>query len=112
MNYTDADWFFFVTEDTLVDFAALDESLSHFDPTSQELFLGHALSDSDPVIIHHFAPSDFISYPHIPSGVLLSRPALHRLAVRCMPCPLLRAVPITEGSVLIIEGSVLIIEVL
>ena len=77
-KYEDAEWFLFVTEDTEINFMTLNESLANFDPTTQALFLGHALSDDRPVITHHFAPRGFISYPHLPSGFLLSRPALLR----------------------------------
>ena len=47
----------------------------------QELFIGHAIQDQQPVIIHHFAfhqdPSQF-SFPDFAAGWALSVPLLNR----------------------------------
>lgn len=46
-------------------------------PTEQELFLGYALYDAEPTIVHHFAhfeDSAWFPYPALRAGIALSRP--------------------------------------
>lgn len=78
-KYTYADWFLFITEDTDIDFSLLESCLAPLDST-EELFLGHALSDKRHTIAHHYAAPNSISYPNFPSGFILSGPVLQRLA--------------------------------
>ncbi len=68
-------WYLFLAEHTRIHFTILGNSLANFDP-SEELFLGHALSDQEHTITHHFAPPHSLRYPHFASGFLLSAPAL------------------------------------
>ncbi|XP_013383275.1 beta-1,3-glucosyltransferase isoform X2 [Lingula anatina] len=77
-------WLFFCEDQTSINLAKLLEVLKRFDP-SKEQFLGKALRDSIPTIIHHFAfhdnPSSF-AYPDFAAGFLLSQPLIKSLAER------------------------------
>ncbi|KAL5477253.1 hypothetical protein EMCRGX_G024022 [Ephydatia muelleri] len=81
-GFATAKWFFFASEETEVDFRKLEKVLERYD-FKQPLFLGHALWDTQPTILHHYAPAsrgEALLYPHFPSGWLLSSPLLHKAA--------------------------------
>lgn len=81
-SYPDADWFFFATEDTKVDFRRLQKVLEGYDP-NKDHFLGHALQDSGPTIIHHYIIAEgkeALQFPNFPSGFIISAPTLRKAA--------------------------------
>ncbi|XP_073258461.1 beta-1,3-glucosyltransferase-like [Porites lutea] len=77
-------WIFFCEEETIIDLSGLVQVLNKHD-ARKELFIGHAIQDQQPVIIHHFAfhqdPSQF-SFPDFAAGWALSVPLLNRLSKR------------------------------
>ncbi|GAB1598117.1 beta-1,3-glucosyltransferase-like, partial [Argonauta hians] len=85
--FSDQSWVFISEEDVRVNMFMLLKVLQRYD-ASKPLFLGNALQDEAPVIIHHFAfsenPSQF-SYPNIALGFLLSLPLVKNLHSRWPP---------------------------
>ncbi|XP_046840897.1 beta-1,3-glucosyltransferase-like isoform X2 [Xenia sp. Carnegie-2017] len=83
-------WFFFCEDDTLLDLHGVLRVLGRYN-YSEEHFLGHALQDPQPAIIHHFAfyedPSKF-SFPDFSAGWAMSSALLKRLAQRLVDKPL------------------------
>ncbi|CAH3110993.1 unnamed protein product [Porites lobata] len=77
-------WIFFCEEETIINLFGLVQVLRKHD-ARKELFIGHAIQDQQPVIIHHFAfhqdPSQF-SFPDFAAGWALSVPLLNRLSKR------------------------------
>ncbi|CAB4020202.1 beta-1,3-glucosyltransferase isoform X1, partial [Paramuricea clavata] len=77
-------WFFFCEDDTVLDLNGILEILNQYDHT-KEFFLGHALQDPQPAIIHHFAfheDTSKFSFPDFSAGWAISSALLRRLAKR------------------------------
>ncbi|XP_015179212.1 PREDICTED: beta-1,3-glucosyltransferase isoform X2 [Polistes dominula] len=85
-TYPNTKWFFFCIEDIVIDLSKLLTVLSSFN-SSQELFIGHALYDDKPTIIHHFARQKKFKYPHFGTGFALTSNLLKRISesVRLQP---------------------------
>eukprot|EP00794_Sanderia_malayensis_P014191 gene14191-15671_t len=67
-------WVFFCEESTEVNLVQLFQVLSHY-PSNKEVFLGHALTDTEPAIIHHFAffqDVSVFSFPDFAAGWAMS----------------------------------------
>lgn len=81
----DSQWILITEPFIKVDWKKLLELISDLDP-NDEHFLGRALFDQEPVIIHHFfgfqGSDKRILYPDFASGCLLSRGALKRLVIK------------------------------
>ncbi|KAM4547231.1 beta-1,3-glucosyltransferase [Fundulus diaphanus] len=79
-----ASWFLFIEEETTVVLPVLLKVLKRY-PVQEEWFLGQALHDNKPSIIHHYAffedPSYF-GYPDPAAGWALSAPLYRRIAER------------------------------
>lgn len=77
-KYGNADWIIFIGEKTNVNLWRLFGALAGYDHR-KNLFLGRALRDTRPAIIHHFAfaenPSSF-AYPDFESGFIFSNSLL------------------------------------
>ncbi|XP_035734845.1 uncharacterized protein LOC118447232 [Vespa mandarinia] len=79
-NYSNAKWYFFCLENTVVKLNKLLNVFSQFN-SSQELWIGHALYDVEPTIIHHFAEhKKKFKYPHIATGFAMTSKLLNRIA--------------------------------
>ncbi|XP_028400737.1 beta-1,3-glucosyltransferase-like isoform X2 [Dendronephthya gigantea] len=75
-------WFFFCEDETILDLNGVLEVLSNYDH-SEEFFLGHALQDPQPAIIHHFAfheDTSKFSFPDFSAGWAISSVLMRRLA--------------------------------
>lgn len=83
-------WIFFCEDDTFVDLIGVLRVLSRYNHT-KNYFLGHALHDPQPAIIHHFAfaedPSKFL-FPDFSAGWAVSSSLLKRLNKRLKKKPL------------------------
>ena len=77
-------WYYFCEDTTEIDLAKLLSVLSSY-KSEEKKFLGHALRDSEPAIIHHFAffsdPSQF-AFPDFDAGWALSASLMVDLARR------------------------------
>ncbi|XP_052829112.1 beta-1,3-glucosyltransferase [Octopus bimaculoides] len=86
-NFSNNSWIFISEEEVRLDLFKLLDVLKQYD-SSKPLFLGNALQDESPVIIHHFAfaenPSQF-SYPNMALGFLMSMPLVKSLHYRWPP---------------------------
>lgn len=82
-------WMFVCEEETRINLTRIDSMLQRYDP-SEDWFLGHALRDKEPTIIHHFADPNKLTFPDFAAGFLLSFPLLKKLADR-WPDPDFRA---------------------
>ncbi|CAH3110996.1 unnamed protein product [Porites lobata] len=69
-------WIFFCEEETIINLFGLVQVLSKHD-ARKELFIGHAIQDQEPAIIHYFDFSWF-SFPDFAAGWALSVPLLNR----------------------------------
>lgn len=82
-------WIFFCEDETTINLSGLVQVLNKYD-ARQEMFLGHAIQDEQPAIIHHFAfhqdPSQF-SFPDFSAGWALSVPLLNRIGKRLQADP-------------------------
>ncbi|KAI4500080.1 hypothetical protein M0802_004950 [Mischocyttarus mexicanus] len=79
-SYPNAKWFFFCLENTVVELSKLLTVLFSFN-SDQELWIGHALYDVQPTIIHHFAMHNKkFKYPHFTTGFALTSKLLNRIA--------------------------------
>lgn len=77
-------WIFFCDDVTQIDVKKLVVAVSDFD-AKKDYFLGYALRDNQPTIIHHYAstdPDSVILYPDISAGFLISPSLLHKSALR------------------------------
>lgn len=77
-------WIFFCDDVTQIDVKKLTDAVSHFD-AEKDYFLGYALKDNQPTIIHHYASTDHdsvILYPDTSAGFLISPHLLRRSASR------------------------------
>ncbi|XP_066258074.1 beta-1,3-glucosyltransferase [Euwallacea similis] len=77
-------WVVFLQDFTTVVVHTLLDELAKYDP-HKEIWVGHALYDTEASIIHHFAFHEnpqFFKYPNAGSGIVLSVPLLKRLKTR------------------------------
>ncbi|KAH0952665.1 hypothetical protein HN011_006460 [Eciton burchellii] len=78
-KYPNAKWFFFCLENTVIRLEKLLNLLEKFS-SSQDIWIGHALYDHEPTIIHHFAEhKKKFKYPHIASGFAMTSMLLKNL---------------------------------
>ncbi|CAK9829859.1 B3glct [Anthophora retusa] len=71
-TYETSKWFFFCLENTAIRLNKLLNTLSRF-KENKNLWIGHALYDHEPTIIHHFADHNRrFKYPHIASGFAIT----------------------------------------
>ncbi|XP_029165857.1 beta-1,3-glucosyltransferase isoform X2 [Nylanderia fulva] len=78
-QFPNAKWFFFCLENTVIQLAKLLIVLEKFD-VSQNVWIGHALYDHEPTIIHHFAKNKKFKYPHVAAGFAMTFKLLKSLA--------------------------------
>ncbi|XP_024944154.1 beta-1,3-glucosyltransferase isoform X2 [Cephus cinctus] len=79
-QYSQSKWFFFCEDNTVIRLPLLINFLSSLNYT-QEQWLGHALYDREPTIIHHFAEhTKKFKYPNVASGFAISAELVHSLA--------------------------------
>ena len=79
-NYSDdIEWFVFLHESSNVDVNIFEMLLQEYD-ASKEVFLGKALYDRHPVIIHFYEENLDMKYPDFSAGFALSRPLVRRLS--------------------------------
>ncbi|GFS77355.1 beta-1,3-glucosyltransferase [Nephila pilipes] len=81
-------WIFFLEEETRINIKEVLKIISSYN-SSWDIFAGHALRDSDPTIIHHFAATDknsVILYPHFSAGFFISFPLIMKLTGHCKDC--------------------------
>ncbi|XP_076245023.1 beta-1,3-glucosyltransferase [Calliopsis andreniformis] len=77
--YSNSKWFFFCLENTVIRLSNLLNVLSKF-KEDRNVWIGHALYDREPTIIHHFAEHNRrFKYPHIASGFAVSSMLLENL---------------------------------
>ncbi|XP_035212878.1 beta-1,3-glucosyltransferase-like isoform X1 [Stegodyphus dumicola] len=77
-------WIFFLEDTTAIDIEKLIKVFAKYN-SSEDVFVGYALRDAEPTIIHHFASADketSILYPHTAAGFFLSFSLIKRLASR------------------------------
>ncbi|XP_017760459.1 PREDICTED: beta-1,3-glucosyltransferase [Eufriesea mexicana] len=78
-TYPTSKWFFFCLENTVIRLNKLLNILSKF-KEDKNLWIGHALYDHEPTIIHHFAEHNKkFKYPHIASGFAITSALLTSL---------------------------------
>ncbi|CAK9820506.1 B3glct [Anthophora plagiata] len=78
-TYETSKWFFFCLENTAIRLNKLLNTLSRF-KENKNLWIGHALYDHEPTIIHHFADHNKkFKYPHIASGFAITSTLLTSL---------------------------------
>lgn len=68
-------WVFFCTPDTKINVKNLLQTLAKH---SSNNFIGRALQDNEPTIIHHFASVSSFKYPLLQSGFAISNSLLQR----------------------------------
>lgn len=74
-----AKWIFFCLENTVIRLNKLLNLLSKY-KSNKNVWIGHALYDHEPTIIHHFAEHNKkFKYPHVASGFAISSGLLHSL---------------------------------
>ena len=73
-----ADWFVFLEESTDINVDELPGLLSSHSP-DDDVFLGHALTDLDSSIIHHYDQPGEVKFPQTDAGFVLSRAVVERL---------------------------------
>ncbi|KYM88213.1 Beta-1,3-glucosyltransferase [Atta colombica] len=79
-EFPDVEWFFFCLENTVIRLEKLLDVLGKFN-SSQDVWMGYALYDREPTIIHHFAQhTKKFKYPHIASGFAMSVTLLKSLS--------------------------------
>ncbi|XP_031828929.1 beta-1,3-glucosyltransferase isoform X2 [Nomia melanderi] len=72
-------WFFFCLENTVIRLIKLLNTLSKY-KENKKLWIGHALYDHEPTIIHHFAEHNIkFKYPHIASGFAITSALMNSL---------------------------------
>ncbi|XP_066594529.1 beta-1,3-glucosyltransferase-like [Prorops nasuta] len=78
-NYSQK-WYFFFLENTAIRLPKLIDVLNKYN-SNQDLWIGHALYDQEPTIIHHFAENARkFKYPNIASGFAITSKLLNKLA--------------------------------
>nr|CAH7761379.1 unnamed protein product [Callosobruchus chinensis] len=78
-----ASWVIFLEDYTVVDVPKLIAALERHNH-NQETWIGHAVHDEEPTIIHHFAfheNTNSFEYPVIASGVAMSIPLIQKLVL-------------------------------
>ncbi|KAK9297277.1 hypothetical protein QLX08_008996 [Tetragonisca angustula] len=71
-TYPASKWFFFCLENTAIRLSKLLGILSKY-KENKNIWIGHALYDQEPTIIHHFAEhKKKFKYPHLASGFAIS----------------------------------------
>lgn len=74
------DWIVFCEERTRFDIPKLVTILNEYEPSTDPIWIGHALYDLEASIIHHFEfhqdPTSF-KYPNSGSGFVMSRSLFH-----------------------------------
>lgn len=73
-------WLIILEDRSMIRLEKLKKLLEEYDD-SKELWIGHALEDSNPTIIHHFHDVEFM-YPHMGAGIAITIPLLQRLSTR------------------------------
>ena len=77
--YPASKWFFFCLENTVVRLSKLLGILLKF-KEDKNVWIGHALYDHEPTIIHHFAEHNKrFKYPHVASGFAMTSALLESL---------------------------------
>ncbi|KMQ98336.1 beta- -glucosyltransferase [Lasius niger] len=77
-TFPDTKWFFFCLENTVIQLAKLLNVLGKFN-AAQDVWIGHALYDHEPTIIHHFAQNTKkFKYPHMATGFAMTFKLLKR----------------------------------
>ena len=77
-------WFVFLDEKGMVDPKLLSELLNKHD-IRNGLFIGKALQDRHPVIIHHYDTNLEMEYPDFAAGFVLSRSLIQHLSNKKLP---------------------------
>ncbi|KZC14213.1 PREDICTED: beta-1,3-glucosyltransferase [Dufourea novaeangliae] len=78
-TYPTSKWFFFCFESTVLRLNKLLHILSKYE-VNKNLWIGHALYDHEPTIIHHFASHNKkFKYPHIASGFAITSVLMNSL---------------------------------
>ncbi|XP_012256346.2 beta-1,3-glucosyltransferase [Athalia rosae] len=81
-NSANSNWYFFCEVGTVIRLNLLVELLNGFN-SSQDVWIGHALYDHEPTIIHHFSEhTKKFKYPNSVSGYAISLPLVQRLSAR------------------------------
>ncbi|XP_053374894.1 beta-1,3-glucosyltransferase-like [Mercenaria mercenaria] len=80
-NFPLAKWIFFCEDETRIHLKELEKFIQKFDPT-KDWFIGHALVDKEPTIIHHFTSPDKLTFPDFAAGVFLSFPLINKMVSR------------------------------
>ncbi|KAF7989918.1 hypothetical protein HCN44_008592 [Aphidius gifuensis] len=71
-KYNQAKWFLFCLDNTAIRLNKLIKVLSRFQ-SKQKFFIGHALYDQEPTVIHHFADqTKQLKYPNTVSGFVIN----------------------------------------
>lgn len=81
-------WVFFLEDRTRINIQEVLKIFSSYN-ASQHIFIGHALRDLNPTIIHHFAATDgdsVILYPHFSAGFFISFSLIMKLTGKCKDC--------------------------
>ncbi|EFN73021.1 Beta-1,3-glucosyltransferase [Camponotus floridanus] len=78
-NFPTAKWFFFCMENIVIRLKKLLDVFEKFN-ASENIWIGNALFDQHPTIIHHFARSKIYRYPHIVTGFGMTSKLLKSLS--------------------------------
>ncbi|XP_066995868.1 beta-1,3-glucosyltransferase isoform X2 [Anabrus simplex] len=84
LHGTNSSWVFFCESYTKIILKKVIKYFGKYNP-SEELWIGHALYDREPTIIHHFAfieNTQQFKYPYFGSGFAMSNTLLRRLSSR------------------------------
>lgn len=76
---SDIEWFVFLHEASTIDVKTFGSMLEEYDP-KQDIFLGKALHDTHPTIIHYYEENLDMTYPDFSAGFVLSRSIVKRLS--------------------------------
>ena len=76
---SDIEWFVFLHEASTIDVKTFGSMLEEYDP-KQDTFLGKALHDTHPTIIHYYEENLDMTYPDFSAGFVLSRSIVKRLS--------------------------------
>ena len=77
----DTKWFLFLDEHGSVDQLVLQELLDHQDH-DERVFLGKALQDKHPVIIHYFDTNLNLKYPDFSAGFVMSKALINDIITK------------------------------
>ena len=76
---SDIEWFVFLHEASTIDVKTFKSMLEEYDP-KQDTFLGKALHDTHPTIVHYYEENLDMTYPDFSAGFVLSRSIVKRLS--------------------------------